>query len=72
MSNRIRVAALASMVALGIVLAAPAFAQDDLNAHRHIRASDQERSFTTPPSATDIYYEQPQFFRQCSDSPARC
>jgi hypothetical protein len=49
MSNRIRVAALASMVVLGIVLAAPAFAQDDLNAHRIIRASDQERSYTPPP-----------------------
>jgi hypothetical protein len=72
MSNRIRVAALPSIVVFGIVLAAPAFAQDDLNVHRIIRASDQERSYTTPPYATDIYYEHPQFFRQCSDSPARC
>jgi len=72
MSIRIKVAALASMVALGIVLAAPAFAQDDLNAQRHIRGLDRERSYTTPPYATDIYYEHPQYFRQCSDSPARC
>jgi hypothetical protein len=70
MSNRIRGAALASVV--GIVLAAPAFAQDDLTTHRHVRELDQERSYTAPPYATDIYYEHPQYFRQCNDSPARC
>jgi hypothetical protein len=72
MCIRIRVATVASMIALGTVLAVPACAQDDSTTHRHVRASDQERSYTTPPYATDIYYEHPQYFRQCNDSPARC
>jgi hypothetical protein len=46
MCIRIRVAAVASMIALGTVLAAPACAQDDSTTHRHVRAPDQERSYT--------------------------
>jgi hypothetical protein len=72
MSVRIRLASLASIVALGTVLATTAFAQDDLSAGRHFRASDQGRTDTTHPYPTEIYFARPQNFRQCSDSPARC
>jgi hypothetical protein len=51
------------IVALGIVVAAPAFAQQDPNdpndpgAHHRARAFEQRQSKMIPPYARDIYYE---------------
>jgi hypothetical protein len=72
MTTRIGLAGLASIIAVGAVLSAPAFAQDDLIGQRHGRAFDQERPHTGFPNAADIYQQRAQSFRQCSDSPARC
>jgi hypothetical protein len=72
MSVGIRLTSLASIVALGTVLATTAFAQDDLNAGRHFGASDRGRTETIQPYPTEIYFARPRYFRQCSDSPARC
>jgi hypothetical protein len=44
------------LVALGTVIAAPAFAQRDPNAHHHVRASHQKQSSTAPRHAGDIYH----------------
>jgi hypothetical protein len=70
--TRTGLAAVASIIAVGAVLTAPAFAQDDLIGHRHVRAFDQERIHTGFPSGADIYQQRAQVSRQCSDSPARC
>jgi hypothetical protein len=45
------------LVALGTVIAAPAFAQRDPNGRHHVRASHQEQSSTVPRHARDTYYE---------------
>jgi hypothetical protein len=72
MTTRVGLAAVASIVAVGAVLTAPAFAQDDPTGHRHVRAFDQERMHTGFPGAADIYQQRAQTSRQCSGSPARC
>jgi hypothetical protein len=72
MTTRVGLAAVASIVAIGAVLTGPAFAQDDVTGHRHVRAFDQERIHTSFPNAADVYQQRAQTSRQCSDSPARC
>jgi hypothetical protein len=72
MTTRVGLAAVASIVAVGAVLTGPAFAQDDVTGHRHVRAFDQERIHTSFPNAADVYQQRAQTSRQCSDSPARC
>jgi hypothetical protein len=72
MTTRIGLVGLASIIAVGAVLSAPAFAQDELTGSRHVRAFDQERPHTSFPNSVDTYQQRAQTFRQCSDSPARC
>jgi hypothetical protein len=72
MTTRIGLAGIASIIAVGAVLTAPALAQDELTGHRHARAFDQERLHTSFPNAADVYQQRAQTSRQCSDSPARC
>jgi hypothetical protein len=68
MSIRITLA----VAALGTVLASEGYTRDVSSPQRHVRPSDLERSFTVPRNADDTYYTGTQYFRQCSDSPARC
>jgi hypothetical protein len=68
MSLRITLAA----AALGTLLVSPGYARDVSDAQGHVRSSAQERSYTASPYARDVVYEGAQYFRQCSDSPARC
>jgi hypothetical protein len=68
MSFRITLAA----AALGTLLVSPGNARDVSDAQGHVRSSTQERSYTAVPHARDAVYEGAQYFRQCSDSPARC
>jgi hypothetical protein len=72
MTTRIGLAGVVSIIAVGAFLTAPAFAQDDLTGHRHLRAFDQERIHASFPTGADIYQQRAQVPRQCSDSPARC
>jgi hypothetical protein len=72
MTTRIGLAGIASIIAVGAALTAPAFAQDELTGHRHARAFDQERPHASFPNAVDVYQQRAQTSRQCSDSPARC
>jgi hypothetical protein len=51
---------LLAIVALSTVLAGPALAQHDPDAHHRVRAPDKHRSSTLPPYAPDIYYEHSQ------------
>jgi hypothetical protein len=68
MSLRIALAA----AAVGTLLVSPGYAQDISDAQSHVRSSDQDSSYTVVPYGRDIYYARAQYFRQCSDSPARC
>jgi hypothetical protein len=72
MTIRTSLAGLASIIAVGAALTAPAFAQDDLLGHRHVRAFDRETARTGFHNSGDIYQQFAQTSRQCSDSPARC
>jgi hypothetical protein len=72
MTTRIGLGGVASIIAVGAFLTAPAFAQDDLTGHHHARAFDQERIHASFPSGAGIYQQRAQTSRQCSDSPARC
>ena len=45
------------LVALGTIIAAPAFAKLNTNVRHHVRASHQEQSSTVPQHARDTYYE---------------
>jgi hypothetical protein len=72
MTTRIGLAGIASIVAVGAALTAPALAQDELTGYRRARAFDQVRPPTSFPNAADVYLQRAQTSRQCSDSPARC
>jgi hypothetical protein len=61
-----------AVAALGTVLASEGYTRDLSNPQRHVRPSDLVRSYPAPRTAEDAYYIGAQYFRQCSDSPARC
>jgi hypothetical protein len=61
-----------AVAALGIILASQGNSRDVPDAQRHVGALDLERSYAVPRHAEDLYYASAQYFRQCSDSPARC
>jgi hypothetical protein len=61
-----------AFAALGTVLASEGYTRDVSNVERRAAASGLERSYTVPRDAEDTYYTRAQYFRQCSDSPARC
>lgn len=72
MTTRFGLAGVASIIAVGAFLTAPAFAQDDLTGQRHVRAFDQGRIHAGVPGGADIYQQRAEVSRRCSDSPARC